>query len=110
MPILTEDPTGDALDPNGNPGSANDDIVRGWVASGVTPGGMPSLLFLVVMAGAPAASATKTVFTEYPDPDVLAAGDPNAHFYQVQSAPGVPSTLPSNRMGLFKFALAPGDW
>lgn len=284
VPIFTEDPVGDVLDPDGNPGAATDDIVRGWVASGVTPGGTPSLFFLVEMASAPAASTTNravvalidcdlngnvnerqdrwasyqasgfqsdyvrlytgdqmyglttgsgsdkvlgqrvqrylewgvpisalpitgneppelqpvvdckgtvairfastqhdsffggpftvldlteplylfdipasqtftvtltiealsgsddarlawqttapaqtyallrstepfasfatittTVATAYVDPGVLAGADPNNYFYQVQSAPGVPSTLPSNRVGLFKFALAPGE-
>lgn len=56
VPVFTEDPAGDVLDPNGNPGVATDDIVRAWVASGVTPGGAPSLFFLVEMAAAPAAS------------------------------------------------------
>lgn len=70
VPLFTEDPAGDVLDPEGNPGVATDDIVRGWVASGLTPGNAPTLFFLVEMASPPAASTTNRAVVALIDCDL----------------------------------------
>lgn len=91
VPLFTEDPAGDVLDPDGNPGVATDDIVRGWVASGVTPGGTPSLFFLVEMASAPAASSTNRAVVALIDCDLNGNVNERQDRWAAYQASGTPA-------------------
>ncbi len=91
VPLFTEDPAGDVLAPNGDPGVATDDIVRGWVATGVTPGGTPSLFFLVEMASLPASSAGNRAVGALIDCDLNGDVNERQDRWVVYQASGTPA-------------------
>lgn len=91
VPLFTEDPVDDVLDTGGGPGVATDDIVRGWVASGMTPGNVPTLFFLVEMAAQPASSAGNRAVAALIDCDLNGNVNERQDRWAVYQVSGLPA-------------------
>lgn len=96
------DPAGDVLNPDGSPGgSATDDIIGAWVASGTDPTGNASLFFRVEMAQPPASSGGIRGVVAVLDCDRNGVGNERQDRLVTYYATGVPVLRPSDSLRIF---------